>query len=199
MKDGQVCLGYDLGHGNISGCVPFSINDGNWYRVGASFTQPFVLYLVYLAPSLHLFYLRGLLSRCKLSHHTLCRKRNETKWFLALLWAFWIDINWFCLKVRVNRNKQRGVLSVDGRYTKQMTSPKRVRLFFFLYCTFIFTGWCLWNGCKKCGYCCSHQADLLDVVGLLYVGGLPKNYTTKRIGPVKWYALEQCSILCHAT
>lgn len=30
-----------------------------------------------------------------------------------------------------------------------------------------------------------HQADLLDVVGLLYVGGLPQNYTTKRIGPVK--------------
>lgn len=30
-----------------------------------------------------------------------------------------------------------------------------------------------------------HQADLLDVVGVLYIGGLPKNYTTKRIGPVK--------------
>uniref|UniRef100_A0A8C3AWG7 Laminin subunit alpha-2 n=1 Tax=Cyclopterus lumpus TaxID=8103 RepID=A0A8C3AWG7_CYCLU len=28
----QVCLGYDLGHGNISGCVPFSINDGNWHK-----------------------------------------------------------------------------------------------------------------------------------------------------------------------
>lgn len=38
VKDGQVCLGYDLGHGNISGCVPFSINDGNWYKVGASFS-----------------------------------------------------------------------------------------------------------------------------------------------------------------
>lgn len=36
VKDGQVCLGYDLGHGNISGCIPFSINDGNWYKVGAS-------------------------------------------------------------------------------------------------------------------------------------------------------------------
>lgn len=24
----------------------------------------------------------------------------------------------------------------------------------------------------------------MDVVGLLYVGGLPQNYTTKRIGPV---------------
>lgn len=33
IKDGQVCLGYDLGHGNISGCVPFSINDGNWHKV----------------------------------------------------------------------------------------------------------------------------------------------------------------------
>lgn len=30
----------------------------------------------------------------------------------------------------------------------------------------------------------SYQADQLDVVGMLYVGGLPKNYTTKRIGPV---------------
>ncbi|XP_071997663.1 laminin subunit alpha-2 isoform X3 [Engystomops pustulosus] len=27
-------------------------------------------------------------------------------------------------------------------------------------------------------------ADILDVVGMLYVGGLPINYTTKRIGPV---------------
>lgn len=34
IKDGQVCLGYDLGHGNTSGCVPFSINDGNWHKVG---------------------------------------------------------------------------------------------------------------------------------------------------------------------
>lgn len=30
-----------------------------------------------------------------------------------------------------------------------------------------------------------YQADLLDVVGRLYVGGLPQNYTTKRIGPVR--------------
>uniref|UniRef100_A0A671XHD0 Basement membrane-specific heparan sulfate proteoglycan core protein n=1 Tax=Sparus aurata TaxID=8175 RepID=A0A671XHD0_SPAAU len=82
-----VCLGYDLGHGNISGCVPFSINDGNWH------------------------------------------------------------------KIRVNRSKQRSILLVDGRYSKQMISPKK--------------------------------ADLLDVVGVVYIGGLPKNYTTKRIGPVK--------------
>uniref|UniRef100_A0A3P8SHG9 Laminin subunit alpha 2 n=1 Tax=Amphiprion percula TaxID=161767 RepID=A0A3P8SHG9_AMPPE len=73
IKDGQVCLGYDLGHGNISGCVPFSINDGNWH------------------------------------------------------------------KIRVSRAKQRGLLMVDGRYSKQMISPKK--------------------------------ADLLDVVGTLYVGG----------------------------
>ncbi|XP_057678966.1 laminin subunit alpha-2 isoform X4 [Corythoichthys intestinalis] len=86
IKDGQVCLGYDLGHGNTSGCVPFSINDGNWH------------------------------------------------------------------KIRVARNKQRALLVVDGRYSKQMISPKK--------------------------------ADLLDVVGMLYVGGLPKNYTTKRIGPI---------------
>uniref|UniRef100_A0A8C3AW23 Laminin subunit alpha 2 n=1 Tax=Cyclopterus lumpus TaxID=8103 RepID=A0A8C3AW23_CYCLU len=86
IKDGQVCLGYDLGHGNISGCVPFSINDGNWH------------------------------------------------------------------KIRVSRNKQRCLLIVDGRYSKQMISPKK--------------------------------ADLLDVVGMLYVGGLPQNYTSKRIGPV---------------
>ncbi|XP_055362120.1 laminin subunit alpha-2 isoform X6 [Betta splendens] len=93
IKDGQVCLGYDLGHGNISGCVPYSINDGNWH------------------------------------------------------------------KIRVNRNKQRGLLTVDGRYTKQMTSPK--------------------------------TADLLDVVGVIYVGGLPQNYATKRIGPIL-YSINGC-------
>ncbi|GAA6214860.1 laminin subunit alpha-2 isoform X1 [Lates japonicus] len=93
IKDGQVCLGYDLGHGNISGCVPFSINDGNWH------------------------------------------------------------------KIRVSRIKQRGLLMVDGRYSKQMISPKK--------------------------------ADLLDVVGMLYVGGLPQNYTTKRIGPIL-YSINGC-------
>ncbi|XP_070781481.1 laminin subunit alpha-2 [Enoplosus armatus] len=93
IKDGQVCLGYDLGHGNTSGCVPFSINDGNWH------------------------------------------------------------------KIRVSRNKQRGLLVVDGRYSKQMISPKK--------------------------------ADLLDVVGILHVGGLPKNYTSKRIGPIL-YSINGC-------
>ncbi|XP_069017691.1 laminin subunit alpha-2 [Embiotoca jacksoni] len=93
IKDGQVCLGYDLGHGNISGCVPFSINDGNWH------------------------------------------------------------------KIRVSRNKQRGLLMVDGRYSKQMISPKK--------------------------------ADLLDVVGTLYVGGLAQNYTSKRIGPIL-YSINGC-------
>ncbi|XP_075940171.1 laminin subunit alpha-2 [Anarhichas minor] len=93
IKDGQVCLGYDLGHGNISGCVPFSINDGNWH------------------------------------------------------------------KIRVSRNKQRGLLMVDGRYSKQMISPKK--------------------------------ADLLDVVGILYVGGLPQTYTSKRIGPIL-YSINGC-------
>ena len=28
------------------------------------------------------------------------------------------------------------------------------------------------------------KADILDVVGMIYIGGLPGNYTTKRIGPV---------------
>ncbi|XP_028252901.1 laminin subunit alpha-2 isoform X2 [Parambassis ranga] len=93
IKDGQVCLGYDLGHGNISGCVPFSINDGNWH------------------------------------------------------------------KIRVSRVKQRGLLVVDGLYSKQMNSPKK--------------------------------ADLLDVVGMLYVGGLPQNYITKRIGPIL-YSINGC-------
>ncbi|XP_026175287.1 laminin subunit alpha-2 isoform X3 [Mastacembelus armatus] len=93
IKDGQVCLGYDLGHGNTSGCVPFSINDGNWHTI------------------------------------------------------------------RVTRTKQRGFLSVDGRFSKPMTSPKK--------------------------------ADLLDVVGMLYVGGLPQNYTTKRIGPIL-YSINGC-------
>lgn len=93
IKDGQVCLGYDLGHGNTSGCVPFSINDGNWHTI------------------------------------------------------------------RMVRIKQRGLLIVDGRYSKQLTSPKK--------------------------------ADLLDVVGMLYVGGLPQNYTTKRIGPIL-YSINGC-------
>nr|XP_057947713.1 laminin subunit alpha-2 isoform X3 [Doryrhamphus excisus] len=93
IKDGQVCLGYDLGHGNTSGCVPFSINDGIWH------------------------------------------------------------------KIRVTRSKQRALLVVDGRYSKQMISPKK--------------------------------ADLLDVVGMLYVGGLPQNYTTKRIGPIL-YSINGC-------
>nr|XP_040016240.1 laminin subunit alpha-2 isoform X4 [Gasterosteus aculeatus aculeatus] len=93
IKDGQVCLGYDLGSGNISGCVPFSINDGNWHTI------------------------------------------------------------------RVSRNKQRGLLLVDGRYSKHMNSPKK--------------------------------ADLLDVVGMLYVGGFPENYTSKRIGPIL-YSINGC-------
>lgn len=37
------------------------------------------------------------------------------------------------------------------------------------------------------------QADLLDVVGMLYIGGLPQNYTTKRIGPVKDTKLQKLS------
>lgn len=35
------------------------------------------------------------------------------------------------------------------------------------------------------------QADLLDVVGMLYIGGLPQNYTTKRIGPVRDTELQK--------
>uniref|UniRef100_A0AAY4DVF4 Laminin subunit alpha 2 n=1 Tax=Denticeps clupeoides TaxID=299321 RepID=A0AAY4DVF4_9TELE len=35
------------------------------------------------------------------------------------------------------------------------------------------------------------KADILDVVGMLYVGGLPVNYTTKRIGPVV-YSIDGC-------
>uniref|UniRef100_A0A8C9XYE7 Laminin subunit alpha-2 n=1 Tax=Sander lucioperca TaxID=283035 RepID=A0A8C9XYE7_SANLU len=34
-------------------------------------------------------------------------------------------------------------------------------------------------------------ADLLDVVGMLYVGGLPQNYTSKRIGPIL-YSINGC-------
>uniref|UniRef100_A0AAQ4RFF4 Basement membrane-specific heparan sulfate proteoglycan core protein n=1 Tax=Gasterosteus aculeatus aculeatus TaxID=481459 RepID=A0AAQ4RFF4_GASAC len=90
IKDGQVCLGYDLGSGNISGCVPFSINDGNWHTVG----QPFIQAVYYVT---------------------------------AL----------------------------------------------FCYCINDFFS----------------QADLLDVVGMLYVGGFPENYTSKRIGPVGYTCL----------
>ncbi|XP_073931083.1 laminin subunit alpha-2 isoform X3 [Castor canadensis] len=35
------------------------------------------------------------------------------------------------------------------------------------------------------------KADILDVVGMLYVGGLPINYTTRRIGPVT-YSINGC-------
>ncbi|XP_039180622.1 laminin subunit alpha-2 isoform X7 [Crotalus tigris] len=35
------------------------------------------------------------------------------------------------------------------------------------------------------------KADILDVVGMLYVGGLPINYTTRRIGPVV-YSIDGC-------
>uniref|UniRef100_A0A665UMT4 Basement membrane-specific heparan sulfate proteoglycan core protein n=1 Tax=Echeneis naucrates TaxID=173247 RepID=A0A665UMT4_ECHNA len=63
------------------------------------------------------------------------------------------------IQIRVTRNKQRSMLLVDRRYSKQMISPKK--------------------------------ADLLDVVGMLYVGGLPLNYTTKRIGPIL-YSINGC-------
>uniref|UniRef100_A0A671SZR7 Basement membrane-specific heparan sulfate proteoglycan core protein n=1 Tax=Sinocyclocheilus anshuiensis TaxID=1608454 RepID=A0A671SZR7_9TELE len=62
-------------------------------------------------------------------------------------------------KIRVTREKQRGFLVIDGRYSKHTTSPK--------------------------------NADILDVVGMLYVGGLPLNYTSKRIGPVL-YSINAC-------
>ncbi|MBN3303651.1 LAMA2 protein, partial [Amia calva] len=62
-------------------------------------------------------------------------------------------------KIRVLREKQRGILTVDNRHTKQTTSPKK--------------------------------ADILDVVGILYIGGLPVNYTTRRIGPVV-YSIDAC-------
>ncbi|KAI7799349.1 laminin subunit alpha-2 precursor [Triplophysa rosa] len=62
-------------------------------------------------------------------------------------------------KIRVLREKQRGILTIDGRHSRHTTSPK--------------------------------QADILDVVGMLYVGGLPLNYTTKRIGPVL-YSINGC-------
>nr|XP_009687092.1 PREDICTED: laminin subunit alpha-2 [Struthio camelus australis] len=35
------------------------------------------------------------------------------------------------------------------------------------------------------------KADILDVVGTLYIGGLPVNYTTRRIGPVT-YSIAGC-------
>uniref|UniRef100_A0A669EDF2 Laminin subunit alpha-2 n=1 Tax=Oreochromis niloticus TaxID=8128 RepID=A0A669EDF2_ORENI len=86
IKNGQVCLGYDLGHGNISDCVPYSINDGSWHKV-----QQF------------------------------------------------LTLSKYCIN-------------------------------------------------ELCSFC---QADLLDVVGILYIGGLPQNYTTKRIGPIL-YSINGC-------
>ncbi|XP_053142140.1 laminin subunit alpha-2 isoform X3 [Hemicordylus capensis] len=35
------------------------------------------------------------------------------------------------------------------------------------------------------------RADILDVVGMLFVGGLPINYTTRRIGPIV-YSIDGC-------
>ncbi|KAK6295148.1 hypothetical protein J4Q44_G00343740 [Coregonus suidteri] len=66
-------------------------------------------------------------------------------------------------KIQVIREKQRGVLVIDNRYSKHTTSPKK--------------------------------ADILDVVGMLYIGGLPVNYTTKRIGPVL-YSINGCIRKC---
>ncbi|XP_069052056.1 laminin subunit alpha-2 isoform X1 [Lepisosteus oculatus] len=62
-------------------------------------------------------------------------------------------------KIRVLREKQRAILTVDNRFSKHTTSPKK--------------------------------ADILDVVGLIYIGGLPLNYTTRRIGPVV-YSINAC-------
>ncbi|RXM36346.1 Laminin subunit alpha-2 [Acipenser ruthenus] len=62
-------------------------------------------------------------------------------------------------KVKVSRDKQRGILTVDGRYFNQTTSPKK--------------------------------ADILDVVGMVYIGGVPVNYTIRRIGPVV-YSINAC-------
>uniref|UniRef100_A0A673MRU0 Laminin subunit alpha-2-like n=1 Tax=Sinocyclocheilus rhinocerous TaxID=307959 RepID=A0A673MRU0_9TELE len=62
-------------------------------------------------------------------------------------------------KIRVTREKQRGFLVIDGRYSKHTTSPKK--------------------------------ADILDVVGMLYVRGLPLNYSSRRIGPVL-HSIDAC-------
>ncbi|XP_006029235.2 laminin subunit alpha-2 [Alligator sinensis] len=66
------------------------------------------------------------------------------------------DGQWHTIKIA--RNKQEGILTVDG-VSNSTTSPKK--------------------------------ADILDVVGMLYVGGLPINYTTRRIGPVV-YSIDGC-------
>lgn len=57
-------------------------------------------------------------------------------------------------------------------------------MYFYFYFKYGFSSWLY--------ICCSPflQADLLDVVGVLYVGGLPQNYTTKRIGPVRTQTLD---------
>nr|XP_033792815.1 laminin subunit alpha-2 isoform X4 [Geotrypetes seraphini] len=61
-------------------------------------------------------------------------------------------------QIRIFREKQRGILFVDG-VSNSTTSPKK--------------------------------ADILDVVGMLYVGGLPINYITRRIGPVL-HSIDGC-------
>lgn len=41
------------------------------------------------------------------------------------------------------------------------------------------------------------KADILDVVGMLYVGGLPINYTTRRIGPVSLsFLVDYLTVTC---
>lgn len=76
------------------------------------------------------------------------------------------------------------------RWPLQQTDdePKEGKAASFLLCIHI-SRVIISDGCNlkknKKPSCLSHQADLLDVVGVMYIGGLPKNYTTKRIGPVK--------------
>lgn len=88
-------------------------------------------------------------------------------------------------QIRVSRNKQRGLVSVDWLYNKQLLSPKKVRSFIF-FSVQAFS----WTSPSHVAVMFDRpspprQADLLDVVGVLYVGGLPQNYTTKRVGPVR--------------
>ncbi|KAM6964872.1 laminin subunit alpha-2 [Aplochiton taeniatus] len=96
-------------------------------------------------------------------------------------------------KIRVHREKQRGILTVDSRFAKHTTSPKKADLLDVVGMLYV-GGLPLNYTTKRIGPVHTHhtykhttspkKADLLDVVGMLYVGGLPLNYTTKRIGPV---------------
>lgn len=107
-----MCLGYDLGHGNISGCVPFSINDGNWHKVDAAVVSVFTVFINRRIRKLFLL--------------MMIRSRSGGRGGGGGVMFVLTLVVSSSPQIRVSRNKQRCLLMVDGRYSKQMISPKKV-------------------------------------------------------------------------